>query len=696
MSFSLFPGAPKRLRPPMQEQRPPRPVRLARSALLFTILAVGGALAAVRPEVGPDPSRSPAPQEATTYTCVMHPDVRTAAPGTCPVCGMPLVSLAALRSRLDYRLELAQDPEPARPGEPVRWRFLFRNSETGAPVREFERVHEMLFHLFVVSDDLAFYRHVHPEPEPDGAFTLETVLPEAKRYELFCDIFPKGGAPRVVRRTVVAGGARGDAPGGASLLPDIGSPKTAGDVRFALAVLPPEPVAGRATRLIYRLTDARTGLPVTDLEPYLGAWGHALALREDLSDFVHAHAPISSAAGPRAKSGGPRVVYDLVFPRPGRHRVWCQVERAGRVETVAYTLSVSRLDRIARWDGGSWRTVSGGEDAGFDGPVRAAASFGGELYVGGDFTKVGGASASHVARWNGRRWSGVGAGTDGNVWALAVVGDSLYAGGEFRNAGGRPAAGVARWNAGRWSAVGGGVSETREPQAAPAVYALASRGGELYAGGRFEKAGRVAASGVARWNGSAWAPLGRGVSAGDEDGVVRALALRGSEVFAGGRFLVAGDARARGVARWNGERWAALGGGVHGGMEQVFALAVSGGDLWAGGMFAGAGGAESAANLARWNGTEWTPAGLEAGEGVWTIAAAPDGLYVGGTDFRLPTGEETHGVVRRIGAEWSSLGGGLGTAYNPGPVMTIVRRSDGVFAAGDAFRLPEPAGGKER
>src|SRR5881394_3125600 len=103
-------------------------------------------------------------------------------------------------------------------------------------------------------------------------------------------------------------------------------------------------------------------------------------------------------------------------------------------------------------------------------------------------------------------------------------------------------------------------------------------------------------------------------------------------------------------------------------------------------MFNGAGSASSAANLARWNGREWLPAGLEADEGVWTIAAAADGLYVGGTDFRLPNGESAHGVVRRIGAEWSALGRGLGTAYNPGPVMAIVGRRDGLFAAGDAFR----------
>src|SRR5205823_2053823 len=99
----------------------------------------------------------------------------------------------------------------------------------------------------------------------------------------------------------------------------------------------------------------------------------------------------------------------------------------------------------------------------------------------------------------------------------------------------------------------------------------------------FTTAGGSAANHIAKWNGSIWSVLGSGVN-----DFVRALAVSGSDVYAGGQFVTAGGNAANYIAKWDGSSWSALGSGLDG--YGVFALAVSGSDLYAGGDFFGAGG----------------------------------------------------------------------------------------------------------
>src|SRR5207245_150179 len=117
--------------------------------------------------------------------------------------------------------------------------------------------------------------------------------------------------------------------------------------------------------------------------------------------------------------------------------------------------------------------------------------------------------------------------------------------------------------------------------------ALAVSGSDLYAGGAFTTAGGTAANYVAKWNGSNWTALGSGLNDG-----VYALAVSGSGVYAGGAFTAAGGSAADSIAKWNGSSWSALGSGMGGGIfaPSVHALALSGPDLYAGGQFTTAGG----------------------------------------------------------------------------------------------------------
>jgi hypothetical protein len=123
--------------------------------------------------------------------------------------------------------------------------------------------------------------------------------------------------------------------------------------------------------------------------------------------------------------------------------------------------------------------------------------------------------------------------------------------------------------------------------------------GNLYAGGNFTTAGGVTANYIAKWNGTSWEPLGSGIGQGYATSV-NALVLDSSgNLYAGGAFATAGGVEAHGIAKWNGTSWAPLGSGV-GGVSYVSVLAFAGnGDLYVGGFFDKAGG-KSASNIARW------------------------------------------------------------------------------------------------
>jgi hypothetical protein len=126
-----------------------------------------------------------------------------------------------------------------------------------------------------------------------------------------------------------------------------------------------------------------------------------------------------------------------------------------------------------------------------------------------------------------------------------------------------------------WSALGSGMGG-----ASPEVNALAVSGTNLYAGGWFTTAGGVSATNIAKWDGSAWSALGSGL--GSAYSGVRALAVSGTNLYAGGYFTTAGGVTANHIAKWDGSAWSAMGSGLSGG---VLALLVSGTNLYAGGQF---------------------------------------------------------------------------------------------------------------
>jgi hypothetical protein len=261
-----------------------------------------------------------APEE---YVCPMDPEVRSAKAGRCPRCGMSLV--AGLPEPAEYPVELRVNPAAPRPGERVQLSFAVRHPKTGKRVREFEEVHERLHHLFIVSQDLSFFRHEHPQLGRDGVFRLETDFPAPGMYRMLSDFYPRHGTPQLVENTMIVPG--GGVTAGTKLGADL-EPKSAVNVGVSLVMEPAAPVAGIKTLLFFRFQ------PADGLEKYLGAWGHMLAVSEDLVDMIHNH-PF--------RGGSPEIQFNLIFPRAVVYRLWVQFQRRGVVNTVTFDVPVGEL-----------------------------------------------------------------------------------------------------------------------------------------------------------------------------------------------------------------------------------------------------------------------------------------------------------------------------------------------------------------
>jgi hypothetical protein len=287
------------------------------------------------------------PANTSGYICPMHPNEVKAEPGVCSICGMTLVAGDPMATA-DYVLRVTTEPRVVRAGQKVKFRFQVHHPLTGAPVPDFAEVHDRLFHLFIISRDMTHFFHEHPTRDKDGSFVYEHVIPAPGHYMLFSDFMPVGGGPQMIATPLVTAGFDGDiASSIPALAPDKSLTKTANGTTVELQLEGTPLIAGEEADVPIHFTDAKTGEPVKDLQRYLGAFGHAMMLNDDMTEHVHAHPEEMLEGTAITSGGGPDLVFHALFPKPGPYRIWLQFLRNDTLSTVPFTVRVLRAGETA-------------------------------------------------------------------------------------------------------------------------------------------------------------------------------------------------------------------------------------------------------------------------------------------------------------------------------------------------------------
>ena len=217
------------------------------------------------------------------------------------------------------------------PGATTKFTFTITGPD-GAAVTAYDVEHEKRMHFIVVRRDTAGYQHLHPDLAADGTWTVPVTVADAGSYRAFADFTPSGGQAQTLGVDLVAPG----------LFQPVAHPESrVADVDGYRVRLDGDLIPGRSSRLTVTVT--KDGRAVTDLQPYLGAFGHLVALRGGDLGYLHVHP--DGEPGDGKTPAGPDVTFFAEVPSAGTYRLFLDFRHDGVVRTAAFTAATGEGDR---------------------------------------------------------------------------------------------------------------------------------------------------------------------------------------------------------------------------------------------------------------------------------------------------------------------------------------------------------------
>jgi hypothetical protein len=267
------------------------------------------------------------------------------------------ITRTELTENARFAAELKTEPGAVEAGSDATLVFTVKDRQ-GAVAKDLKIVHEKPMHLLVVSDDLAFFDHVHPEQQPDGTFRQTYKFPNGGRFKLYADFTPES-SPQIVNvfDVGVGGSPRERTP----LAADQELKKTVDGL--TVTVKTAQPIKAASGQMFDFFVNDAEGKPVTDLQPYLGAMAHFVVISEDATKFLHVHAIEGETTETKGtgghsdhkdshgememdvkpgtdKTAKPTVQAHTEFPTAGLYKLWAQFQRGGKVFTVPFVFNV--------------------------------------------------------------------------------------------------------------------------------------------------------------------------------------------------------------------------------------------------------------------------------------------------------------------------------------------------------------------
>lgn len=283
------------------------------------------------------------------YTCTMNCEKGKIydQPGNCPRCGMALEPVTNIsKKEKEYKMDYESFPAELMPGSPGSLYFKPQSKDNNEAI-PLEVVHEKKIHLIIVSEDLGYFDHVHPEEHQDGSYRIhilskdqnfkdgpgnnETRFEQPGTYFLFADYKPKSASHQLEKIEVhIPGTGAKPIKYTSSLLSNRSGPYLATLKPFSDTI-----IAGKRVHLNVNLYRDNKPIDAANLENYLGSKAHIVAIGLNKKDYIHLH--------PEVVNG--KFELTTVFDNPGIYRAWIQFSAEGKLHTIDFTIIVANKDK---------------------------------------------------------------------------------------------------------------------------------------------------------------------------------------------------------------------------------------------------------------------------------------------------------------------------------------------------------------
>ncbi|RYZ24235.1 MAG: hypothetical protein EOO16_01465 [Chitinophagaceae bacterium] len=264
-----------------------------------------------------------------TFRCPMHPEVTGKEGETCPKCGMKLEhSDDAPDASGTYFMQFASNPATITAGKEVQLSVTPKKKGADNEQVALDVEHEKKIHFILVSDDLSWFDHIHPEYTASGAYTTPARFPAPGKYKAFADYKPTGGTHVVDKIDI-------DVPGPAPAAKTFTTEKltgTSGAYTFELHPEGGKLVTGTPLHIAGVIRKDGKEIDANSLDNYLGAKAHFVLISINEKEYLHVH--------PEVEAGK----FDLhtTIDKPGTYRGWVQFNADGKIHTIDFTWLVQK------------------------------------------------------------------------------------------------------------------------------------------------------------------------------------------------------------------------------------------------------------------------------------------------------------------------------------------------------------------
>lgn len=278
------------------------------------------------------------------YSCPMHPEVKGKESDKCPKCGMALEHNDGVTNTNTYFMAFAANPSTVQAGKEALLSFTPKIKDKETEAVPLEVVHDKKLHLIVVSKDLSYFDHIHPEYTTNGSYDInvistgkeyakgrfhsETKFETGGEYVLFADYAPTGASHQLERIELNVAGK----PYSPKKFTKEQTTASIDGYTISLEVEGGKWLSEQASHISAIVKQGATEIPANQFENYLGAKAHMVVISADSKDYLHVHPDIENG----------RLDLHTTFKAPGMYRGWLQFQTGGKVHTADFVFLVTQ------------------------------------------------------------------------------------------------------------------------------------------------------------------------------------------------------------------------------------------------------------------------------------------------------------------------------------------------------------------